>query len=286
MKKLSGKIALVTGASRGAGRGIARELGTTGATVYITGRSSREGGRTQDRPESIEDAAADVKAAGGTGIAVRCDHTVDEQVQGVFARIRREHGRLDILVNNAWGGYERTITHDPFWELDLPHWDQMFAAGVRSTLVASRLAVPLMKPNRSGLIVNTTAPIKHTYLGNVFYDVAKTSITRMSSGMAEDLREHGVSVIALAPGWMRTERVLEHFKTDEHRWRDVPDLEKTESPRYAGRAVVALATDPDTVQRSGRLFEVGELAKEYGFTDIDSRQVAPFSALFPELFET
>ena len=182
--------------------------------------------------------------------------------------------------------HNNLMTHDPFWELDVEHWDQMFAAGVRSTLVAARLAVPLMVPNRSGLIVNTTAPIKQTYHGNVLYDVAKTAVTRMSSGMAADLREHDVAVIALAPGWMRTERVLDHFGTDEHRWRDMPELGKTESPRYAGRAVAALAADPELMQRSGQLCEVGELAKLYGFTDIDGRQVAPFSALFPELFET
>jgi NAD(P)-dependent dehydrogenase (short-subunit alcohol dehydrogenase family) len=286
MRRLEGKIAVVTGASRGGGRGIAREIGEAGGTVYLTGRSTRDGDRTQGRAESIEDAADDVTAAGGTGIPVRCDHTIDAEVEALFARIESDCGRLDVLVNNAWGGYERPLTHDPFWDLDLQHWDEMFAAGVRSTVVATRLALPLMQPHGKGLIVNTTAPIQQTYLGNVFYDVAKTSITRMSSGMAADLREHGVAVIALAPGWMRTERVLEHYTTDEHRWRDVADLEKTESPRYAGRAVVALASDPGVLDRSGRMYEVGELAREYGFTDIDGRQVEPFSAMFPELFET
>jgi NAD(P)-dependent dehydrogenase (short-subunit alcohol dehydrogenase family) len=194
-------------------------------------------------------------------------------VEALFARVTQEQGRLDLLVNNAWGGYEQ---HDwarfvaPFWEQPLRHWSGMFEAGVRAHLVATRLAVPLMLSNHRGLIVHTTAWDRDRYLGNLFYDVAKAAVNRLAFGMARELHPHHVAVVALAPGFVRTERVLAAFAAAGR----VP--ENLESPEYAGRAVVALAADANVMARSGRVLTVGELAAEYGFTDVDGRQWSPF----------
>ncbi|MFQ5926924.1 MAG: SDR family NAD(P)-dependent oxidoreductase [Terriglobia bacterium] len=285
MARLPGKVAVVTGASRGAGRGIALALGEAGATVYVTGRSVRGGPTTGNRPETIDETAEALTTRGGVGIPVRCDHTVDAEVEALFTRVKQEHGRLDLLVNNAWGGYEMQLDFSPFWETPLRQWELMLTAGVRSHMVTSRFALPLMLPHRQGLIVNTTAKMPHKYHGGLFYDVAKTAINRMAFGMAHDLRKYGIAVVALSPGWMRTEKCLEAFKTDEQNWHKIPDLRKTESTQYVGRAVVALATDPTVRQKSGQLLEVADLAREYGFSDINGRQVPPFRELFPELFQ-
>lgn len=274
-RSLQGKVAVVTGASRGAGRGIALALGEAGATVYVTGRSVRGEATTENLPGTIEDAAEAVTARGGTGIAVRCDHTVDPDVEELFARVRREQERLDLLVNNAWGGYEH---HDyrkftaPFHEQPLRHWNGMFTAGVRATLVASRFAASLMLPQRNGLIINITAWDRDKYLGNVFYDVAKNAINRMTYGMARDLRPHNISSVALAPGFMRTERVAGAFEAAGNR----DYLNFTESPEYVGRAVVALASDPNVLEESAKVLAVGDLATKYGFTDVDGRQIPAF----------
>ncbi len=279
MQSLKGKVAAVTGASRGAGRGIALALGEAGATVYVTGRSVRGGPTTESRPETIDETAEGVTARGGAGIPVRCDHTVDAEVEALFERVKAECGRLDILVNNAWGGYERyngerfedgTAFAAPFWEQSLQRWEGMFAAGVRAHLVASRFAVPLMLPHRQGLIVSTTAWDRDKYLGNLFYDLAKNAVNRMAYGMARDLRDHGIAAVALAPGFMRTERVLAAHEEQGF------DLSITESPEYIGRAIAALAADPNVMQKSGRVLAVGDLAREYGFADIDGRQLPAF----------
>lgn len=283
-ERLEGKVAVVTGASRGGGRGIAAVLGERRATVYVTGRSVR-GDTTQGRPETIDETAELVSARGGTGIAVRCDHTVDEQVAALIERVGAEQESLDILVNNAWGGYELSVDNDPFWKLPAEAWDLMLIAGVRSHMVTTRFAVPLMLSAERGLIVNTTSPIWKKYIGNVFYDVSKTAINRMGVGMAVDLKPHGIAVVTVAPGWMRTERVLEAFGVGAEDWESVAELEQTESTQYLGRAVAALATDPDVMEKSGKRYEVGELAREYGFTDIDGRRVAPFTELFGETSE-
>jgi NAD(P)-dependent dehydrogenase (short-subunit alcohol dehydrogenase family) len=273
MGKLQGKVAVVTGASRGAGRAIALVLGEAGATVYVTGRSSRGGPTTDDLPGTIDDTAEAVTARGGTGIAVRCDHTDDSQVEALFQRVGREQGRLDLLVNNAWGGYEQ---HDltgflrPFWEQPLRHWDGMFTAGLRAHLAASYFAAPLMLPQGRGLIVCTTAWDRGRYLGNLFYDLAKAAVNRLAWGLARELRRHGVAAVALAPGFMRTERVMA-----AHAERPF-DLGPTESPEYLGRAVGALAADPEVMQKTGQVLTVGDLAREYGFTDVDGRQPPPF----------
>jgi NAD(P)-dependent dehydrogenase (short-subunit alcohol dehydrogenase family) len=274
-------VALVTGASRGAGRAIARELGATGAAVYVTGRSIEGAPTTNDVPGTIELTAREVTDAGGRGIAVRCDHTVDADVGSLFDRIRREEGRLDLLVNNVWGGYEdkdcRPLAMVPFWEQSLHQWDGMFTAGVRAHLAASRLAVPLMLPQRRGLIVSTTAGLDVLpYMRNIFYDLSKHTVARLVWAMSEGLREHGIAALAVAPGFMRTERVVEAFR----RANALQALEGPggpgETPAYLGRAVVALASDPRVMDKSGQLVEVGALARQYGFTDVNGTQPPPF----------
>ena len=272
---LRGKVAIVTGASRGAGKGIALALGDAGALVYVTGRSVRGQPTTENLPGTIEDTADMVTARGGKGFPVRCDHTVESEVEEVFARVQREQGRLDVLVNNAWGGYEQ---HDhrkftaPFHEQPLRHWDGMFTAGVRATLVASRFAAPLMLKQGHGLIVNITAWDRDKDFGNLFYDVAKGAINHLTAAMARELRSHHIGVVALAPGFMRTERVAGAFEAAGNK----EYLNFTESPEYVGRAVVAVACDPKVLEKSGEVLPVGDLAKEYGFTDVDGRQIPAF----------
>ena len=269
MQRLKGKITVVTGASRGGGRGIALVLGEEGATVYVTGRSIRGDPTRPDLPgTTIEDTAEQLAARGGTGIPVRCNHTVDEQVEALFERVKQEHGRLDILVNNVWGGYEQydDRTFDlPFWEQPLWRWEKMFTAGVRAHYTASRFAIPLMMSHRQGLIVNTTFWDRGKCLSNLPYDLAKTAINRMAYGMALELRKYHIAAVALSPGWMRTESVMADKHTPE-------ELSKTESVEYIGRAVAALATDPNVMEKAGSVLTVGDLAREYGFTDIDGNQ--------------
>jgi NAD(P)-dependent dehydrogenase (short-subunit alcohol dehydrogenase family) len=273
MQTLSGKVAVVTGASRGAGRAIAAVLGEAGATVYVTGRSVRGGAAVDGLPGTIEDAAEEVTARGGKGIAVRCDHTVDADVEALVARVRAEAGSIDLLVNNAWGGYEQQpmgLPRVPFWEQPRVQWETMFVAGVRANLLMSQLAAPLMIGRVGGLMVCTVAWAYDEYLGNLCYDVSKAAVVRMVRGMAHELRPHGVAAVALAPGFMRTERVMAAHVAHPF------DLGWTESPEYLGRAVRALAEDPGVMRRSGEVFTVGDLAREYGFTDVDGRQPAGF----------
>lgn len=281
MAKLQHVVALVTGASRGAGRGIARELGSGGATVYVTGRSVSGGASTDSLPGTVDETAHEVSAVGGQGIAVRCDHTRDDEVERLFGRIRADHGRLDLLVNNVWGGYEdsecRPLPRIPFWDQPMQQWEGMFTAGVRAHLTASRLAVPLMLPHRRGLIVSTTAHLEPLpYLRNIFYDVSKSAIARMIRAMAEELRDHHIAAVAVAPGFMRTERVVEAFR----RAGAIAALDGPggpgETPAYLGRAVAALASDSEIMAKSGQVLEVGTLARAFGFTDVDGRQPEPF----------
>lgn len=272
---LHGSVAVVTGASRGIGLGIALSLGEAGATVYVTGRS-RRGRQTTDRlPGTVDDTAEAVTARGGKGIAVPCDHTADSEVEELFSRVRLTDGRLDLLVNNAWGGYEQ---HDPtkftapFFEQRRRQWDGMFTAGVRAAWMAARFAAPLLLEQEHGLIVNITAWDRDKYLGNVLYDAAKNAVNRMTSGMARDLKPHNVAVVALAPGFTRTERVAAAFDAVGNK----EYLKFTESPEYTGRAVVALVRDPNVLQKSGKVLAVGDLATEYDFTDVDGRKIAAF----------
>lgn len=295
MSTLKSCVAVVTGASRGAGRGIAAELGAAGATVYVTGRSTRAAGapgyeqllalsKLPELPGSIEDTADEVTRLGGRGIAVRRDHTREDEVAALFQRVVQEQGRLDLLVNNAWGGHETFdgIFQAPFWERPMVHWESMFDHGVRNHLLASRLAAPTLIAQGRGLVVTTTFWDRDRYMnGNLFYDLAKATMTRLAYGMAQELRPHGVASVAVSPGWMRTEFVLAGHQTDEAHWHRRPALARTESPRYLGRAVVALAGDPDVMARSGRVLRVGDLAREYGFTDNDGRLVPPFELEAP-----
>lgn len=279
MPTLQGKVAVVTGASRGAGRGIALALGEVGATVYVTGRSVKGNSTSDNIPGTIDETALLVTVRGGVGIPVQCNHTVDAEVEALFARVKEEQGRLDILVNNAWGGYENyngdrwsdeTKFTDPFWQQSMQRWEGMFTAGVRSHLLSSRFAVPLMLPHHHGLIVNTTAWDRDKYLGNLFYDLAKNAVNRMASGMALELREYHIAAVTLAPGFMRTERVLAAYAENSF------DLSGTESPEYIGRAIASLAADDNVMEKSGKVLSVGDLAQEYGFTDIDGRLIPAF----------
>ncbi|MCX9190260.1 oxidoreductase [Carbonactinospora thermoautotrophica] len=264
--RLRGRVAVVTGASRGAGRGIARVLGEEGATVYVTGRSTRAGGSPTGRPETIEDTAEEVTARGGTGIPVRCDHTDDAQVRALFDRVRAEQGRLDLLVSNAWGGYEREVRIEPCWTLDPAHLDLMLAAGLRAHLLTVQRAAPLLTDTRGGLVVLTTWAVGEPYHGNLYYDVAKTAINRIPVGLAEELRPYGVTAVAVSPGWMHTELM---DLTPEQ-------AAQTESTEFVGRAVAALAADPDVRRHSGSVRTVVELAAEYGFTDVNGRPTSGF----------
>ena len=272
MTALRGKIALVTGASRGIGRGIAHELGIAGATVYVTGRSVSDEATPEHLGGNVNSTAELITESGGAGIAARCDHTVDSDVEALFERIRREQGRLDILVNNVWGGYEDFAAANfvaPFWEQPLWRWELMFDAGVRAHYTASRLAASLMIPRKQGLIVNISSGDEGKYRGQVMYDIAKEAADRMAFGMALDLRPHGIAALGLYPGLTRTERVLRYASAQE--------LASSESPRYAGRAIVALATDTDVMQRTGGAYKTGQLAIEYGFTDVDGTRPPPFT---------
>jgi len=290
-RPLAGHVAIVTGASRGAGRGIALELGAAGATVYVSARSTRAQPETAayrqilslsgltTLPGDIDSTAEDVTRLGGQGIAARCDLTREEEVRALFDRVRAEQGRLDLLVNNAWGGHETFdgLFEAPFWQQPLAHWDSMMNRGVRCHLLAARCAAPWMAEQRHGLIAATTFWDRDRYLrGNLYYDLAKATITRLAFGIAEEMRAHGVASLAVSPGWMRTELVLAGHKTDEAHWQEQPALARTESPRYLGRAVAALAADGDVLRKSGAAWRVADLAREYGFTDIDGRQVPVF----------
>jgi len=246
------RVAWVTGASRGVGRGIALALGAEGWTVYMTGR-------TVDR---LEAAAATVTERGGRGVVCPCDHRVDAEVQGVAERIAREAGRLDLLVNNVFAIPEAPIWGRPFWEQPLSQWDDMHTVGLRSHFVATVYAVPLLLEAARPLVVHISSFAGQRYLLNVAYSVGKAGVDRMAADMAHELRDHGVAVISLVPGVVRTEWVLEQA--------ELPfSLEHTESPEFTGRAVVALADDPDVMARSGEVCVVAELAQTHGFDDID-----------------
>jgi NAD(P)-dependent dehydrogenase (short-subunit alcohol dehydrogenase family) len=263
---LEGKVALVTGASRGGGKGIACVLGERGATVYVTGRSVRGQPTTLGRPGTIDDTAEEVTARGGTGIAVRCDHTDDAQVEAVFDRIRGEQGRLDLLVNNAWSGYEVSPSGDiPFWEIEWRHWDLMFDGGLRAAAFASTLAAPLMIEAGSGLIVNITWVLDRPH-GHAWYEVVKNATNKMTEQMADDLRPFSIACVAVSPGFMRLERM-----------ELTPELAaKAESAEFPGRAIAALASDPNVLAKSGGVYITPTLAREYGFTDVDGKQQSAF----------
>lgn len=276
MQPLKGQIALVAGATRGAGRGIACMLGAAGATVYCTGRSVRGQPATGNRPETIEETAELVAAHGGVGIAVRVDHTLEAQVKALCERIQAEQGRLDILVNDIWGGDELTEWGQPFWTLSIPQGLLMQQRGLHTHIITSRYAVPLMLAQRRGLIIEITDGDTPAYRGNLFYDLVKSAVIRLAYAMAEELRPYNITALALTPGFLRSEAMLDLFDVTEANWqagaqRD-PHFIASETPFYVGRAVAALAADPEVERKSGGVFSSWGLAAEYGFTDKDGSQ--------------
>ena len=275
-RPLRNLVAVVAGATRGAGRGIARMLGEAGSTVYCTGRSTRGRPATPGRPETIEETAELVTAEGGLGIAVRTDHTNEFEVEQLFARVRAEAGRLDVLVNDIWGGDELTEWGRPFWELSIARGRQMLERAVHTHLVTSRHGAPLMIERNAGLIVEVTDGDTLGYRGNLFYDLAKNAVIRLAYAMATDLRAHNVTALAITPGFLRSEAVLDVFGVTEANWRDAiekdPYFAESETPCLVGRVVAALAADPNVGGKSGGLFSSWALSKEYGLTDLDGRR--------------
>ncbi len=276
-RPLEGKIAVVAGATRGAGRGIACELGEAGATVYCTGRSVR--GRPasgKNRPETIEETAEMVTERGGVGLHVQVDHTVPDQVESLFERIKSEQPGLDMLINDVWGGDALTEWGKTFWSHSLDKGLLMIERAVHSHIITSHFGVPLMLDRPSGLIVEITDGNFYGYRGNFFYDFVKTSVIRLAFSMARELRKTNVSAVAVTPGFLRSEEMLEHFGVTEANWQDGAKKDAnfimSETPFFVGRAVAALAADPKVSERTGRVFSSWDLSDEYGFTDVDGRQ--------------
>jgi NAD(P)-dependent dehydrogenase (short-subunit alcohol dehydrogenase family) len=275
---LHGRVALVAGATRGAGRGTAVALGEAGATVYCTGRSTRGRRSEYDRPETIEETARMVTAAGGEGVAVAVDHLVPEEVAALVRRIDAERGRLDVLVNDIWGGERLFEWNAPLWEHDLENGLRVLRLAVDTHLITSHLALPLLIRRPGGLVVEMTDGTREYndghYRVSAFYDLAKAAVLRLAFAQAHELAPHGCTALALTPGWMRSEMMLEHYGVTEENWRDGAAVNPhfaaiSESPRFVGRAVAALAADPEVGRRNGGSFSSGGLAREYGFTDLD-----------------
>lgn len=279
-KPLEGTIALVAGATRGAGRQIAVQLGAAGATVYATGRTSRERPSEMGRPETIEETAELVTAAGGTGIAVVVDHLDPDQVRRLVQRIDAEQGRLDVLVNDIWGADPLITWEKPVWEQPLDAGFRTLRLAVDTHIITSHFALPLLIRNPGGLVVEIGDGTKEyndtTYRLSVFYDLAKVSVNRLAFTQAHELAPHGCTAVALTPGWLRSEAMLEHYGVTEATWRDgaakEPHFIMSETPAFVGRAVAALAADPDRARWNGKSVDSGGLAQVYGFTDLDGSQ--------------
>jgi NAD(P)-dependent dehydrogenase (short-subunit alcohol dehydrogenase family) len=278
---LEGKVALVTGATRGAGRGTAVALGEAGATVYCTGRSTRERRSEYNRPETIEETAELVDGAGGTGIAVPVDHLEADEVRALVERIDAESGRLDVLVNDIWGGELLFEWNKPVWEHDLDKGLRILRLAIDTHLITSHFALPLLIREPGGLVVEMTDGTREYnaehYRVSTFYDLAKTAVIRLAFAQGHELAPHGCTAVALTPGWLRSEMMLEHYGVTEANWRDGAATNPhfaaiSESPQFVGRAVAALAGDPEVHRRNGGSFSSGELAREYGFTDLDGSQ--------------
>jgi NAD(P)-dependent dehydrogenase (short-subunit alcohol dehydrogenase family) len=280
-RPLTGKVALVTGATRGAGRGTAVSLGEAGATVYCTGRTTTERRSEYDRPETIEETAELVDAAGGEGIAVEVDHLEPAQVEALVERIDAERGRLDVLVNDIWGGELLFEWDTPVWEHDLEKGLRMLRLAIDTHLITSHFALALLIREPGGLVVEMTDGTREynaeNYRISAFYDLVKNAVIRLAFAQGKELEPHGCTAVALTPGWMRSEMMLDNFSVTEANWRDAAAIQPhfaaiSESPRFVGRAVAALAGDPDLRRHNGGSFSSGGLAREYGFTDLDGSQ--------------
>ena len=269
---MKGKVAIVTGASRGVGRGIAKGLGEAGATVYVTGRTE-DGGILPEflKGTSIYKTADEVTALGGIGIAHKCDHAKDDEVEKLFERVMTEQGKLDILVNNAWGGgihaMQGYFFNTPFWKQPVSLWDDNYVVGLRSNYVASRLAADIMANQKRGLIINISYYGGRRYFNNVAYGVCKAAVDRLSADTAYELKEHGVTVFSLYPGQVSTEGMHAYAKYDAS-----VDLNKMETPQFIGRCVAALAQDEKAIENTGKILITAEVAAQYGFADIDGRR--------------
>lgn len=275
-RRLDGKVALVAGATRGAGRAIAQALGAAGATVYCTGRSVRGNPSEIGRRETIDETAELINAAGGKAFAVRVDHTQEADVIALIERIQAEqNGQLDILVNDVWGG-EHLIDFKPFWETPVQNGLKMFQTGLFTHLITARHAAPLMLARKQGLIIEVTDGDTPDYRGMLYYDLVKSGVIRHALGLSEELRPHGITAVALTPGFLRSEQMLDHFGVTEANWRDViarePYFAESETPYFIGQAVVALAADPNVMAKSGKALATWWLAEEYAFDDYDGRR--------------
>jgi NAD(P)-dependent dehydrogenase (short-subunit alcohol dehydrogenase family) len=276
---LTGKVALVAGATRGAGRGIAVQLGAAGATVYVTGRSTQAARSEMNRPETIEETAALVDQAGGHGIAVQVDHLVPDEVSALVDRIRREQGKLHLLVNDIWGATKMEWSKS-VWESSLDLGLRTLRLGVDTHAITSHFAIPLLIETPGGLVVEVTDGTDEYnashYRVSFFYDLAKAAVNRMAFALAHELQPHGATAVSLTPGWLRSEAMLDAYKVTESNWLDAtkvsPHFAISESPAFVGRAVAALAQDPDVSRWNGQSLSSGQLAKVYGFTDIDGSQ--------------
>jgi NAD(P)-dependent dehydrogenase (short-subunit alcohol dehydrogenase family) len=277
---LEGKVALVAGATRGAGRGIAVGLGAEGATVYATGRSTRGRRSEVDRPETIEETAELVTAAGGTGIAVVVDHLVSDEVRALVARIAAEQDRLDVLVNDVWGAEHLFEWDTPVWEHDLEHGLRLVRLALDTHLITSHHALALLTARPGGLLIEVTDGTADynaaRYRNSLFYDLAKNAVIRLAWAQAQEVAPHGATAVALTPGWLRSEAMLEAFGVTEETWREatarIPHFCISETPLFVGRAAAALAADPDVARWNGQSLSSGALAQVYGFTDVDGTQ--------------
>lgn len=274
MTNLPHHVVLVAGASRGVGRGIALAFAEAGATVIVTGRTLKSA-RRRDVAGSVDDTAAQVTRLGGRGVAIPCDHTRVEDVRALVESVRQRHGRLDVLVNAVWGGNEIAPSSVPFWHQPLARWDATQRAGVWAALLTTRFAAPLLIDSQ-GTVATVAFSDRQRYTGALYHDLAQASLARLALEMGEDFRPHGVTSVAVSPGVVRTERVLAAFGTTERRWARTPELSGSESPRYLGRGLAALVSDPSRFTMTGQTLPAADLARRYGVTDLDGSQPGPF----------